>query len=196
MSITYTNRKGVTYHLCRGVTKTGKPRYYFAREPRDEPVNEIPQGYRIGESVNGVVSLGKEYESPFWPEEVAAVETVLRRHPQARAYRVDVRRDAIDVCEQQGGGADVLLDELGALGLSLSRPRTEKYRAYLEQIARYAPVLRFTLADASRRDFDVHRWCYRSRINGWRDLHRHGPVLQLAREVIPTLGTDDFFELW
>ena len=31
MSITHTNRKGVTYYLCRGVAKSGKPRYYFAR---------------------------------------------------------------------------------------------------------------------------------------------------------------------
>jgi len=42
MTITYTNRKGVTYHLCQGVTKTGKPRYYFARQPKGEPVPEIP----------------------------------------------------------------------------------------------------------------------------------------------------------
>jgi hypothetical protein len=47
MPITYTNRKGVTYHLCRGVTKTGKPRYYFAREPKsDLPSRSIL--YRLG----------------------------------------------------------------------------------------------------------------------------------------------------
>ena len=33
MSISHTNRKGVTFYLGRGVTKTGKPRYLFAREP-------------------------------------------------------------------------------------------------------------------------------------------------------------------
>ncbi len=57
MPITYTNRKGFTYYLCRGVTKTGKPRYYFAREPKDEPVEQIPDGYTISESVNGIVSF-------------------------------------------------------------------------------------------------------------------------------------------
>jgi len=41
MPITYTNRKGLTCYLCKSVTKTGKPRYYFAREPEDEPVEEI-----------------------------------------------------------------------------------------------------------------------------------------------------------
>jgi len=40
MPVTYTNRKGHTYYLCQGVTKTGKSRYYFAREPRGEPVED------------------------------------------------------------------------------------------------------------------------------------------------------------
>ena len=55
MSITYTNRKGVTYYLCQGVTRTGKPRYYFAREPQGDPLEQIPAGYIISESVNGIV---------------------------------------------------------------------------------------------------------------------------------------------
>jgi hypothetical protein len=85
MPITYTNRKGVTYHLCRGVTKTGKPRYYFAREPKGEALDEIPPGFKISESVNGVVSLMQDRPSPILPAEVAAVQTRLylawqRRH--------------------------------------------------------------------------------------------------------------------
>ena len=47
MQVTYTNRKGRTYHLCQGVTRTGKPRYYFAREPKGKPVEQIPEGYEI-----------------------------------------------------------------------------------------------------------------------------------------------------
>lgn len=60
MPVTYTNRKGLTYYLCRGTTKTGKPRYYFAREVKDEPLEEIPAGYKIKESVNRIVSLVKD----------------------------------------------------------------------------------------------------------------------------------------
>ncbi len=57
MSLSYTNRKGTTFYLCRGTTKSGKPRYYFARQPREEPVDTVPEGYSIVESVNAVVSL-------------------------------------------------------------------------------------------------------------------------------------------
>ena len=41
------------------MTKTGKPRYYCPREQKDEPVEEIPAGYEIEESVNAIVSLVK-----------------------------------------------------------------------------------------------------------------------------------------
>ena len=52
MPITYTSRKGFTYTLCQGTTKTGKPRYYFARESKDQTLDQIPAGYAISESVN------------------------------------------------------------------------------------------------------------------------------------------------
>ena len=60
MAVTYTNRKGHTYYLCKGMTKTGKVRYYFALERKDGSPDQIPEGYRISESVNGVVSLVKD----------------------------------------------------------------------------------------------------------------------------------------
>ena len=66
MNVTYTNRKGYTYYLCRGTTKTGKPRYYFAREPKGDPVEQIPEGYEIRESVNGILVLAMFAES--WKE--------------------------------------------------------------------------------------------------------------------------------
>lgn len=59
MPVTYTNRKGFAYFLCKGTTKTGKPRFFFARQPKGEAVDAIPTGYEIEESVNGIVSLVK-----------------------------------------------------------------------------------------------------------------------------------------
>jgi hypothetical protein len=42
MSVTYTNRKNLTYYLCKTTTKTGKPRYHFVCEQKGEPLDEIP----------------------------------------------------------------------------------------------------------------------------------------------------------
>ncbi len=158
MPITYTNRKGVTYHLCRGVTKTGKLRYYFTREPKGEVLNEIPPGFKISESVNGVVSLIQDRPSPLWPEEVAAVETAVGRHPKARNYRVSTKGDRIVIYERVGPDANDLLTEF--LGGPFSLGRVKELQEMLDHHARFTPVLRFILADAERRAFRAERWCY------------------------------------
>ncbi len=198
MPISYTNRKGMTYTLHRGQTKTGKPRYYFARadQGQDEPVTELPAGYTISESVNGVVSLVKERPALILPEEVAAVEKAVKRHPEARRYRVAVKGKRIEVYEQVGPDYNELVSGLRIPGLS--RPGlAEELRALEDRHAQFTPVLRFTLLDPQQRRFGSERWCYRSSIDGWLELHgRTGPAAELAKVLIPTLGTDEFFELW
>ena len=114
MPVSYTNRKGLTYTLYRGQTKTGKPRYYFGRpgQGQGEPVTELPPGFTISESVNGVVSLVKDRPSLIQPEEVAAIEAALQQHPEARQYRIAVKHDRIEIYEQVGPDYDTLLGEL------------------------------------------------------------------------------------
>ncbi len=102
MPVTYTNRKDVTYYLCQGVTKTGRPRYYFAREPQGDPIEQIPEGYTISESINGIVSLVKARPAQILPEEIAAVESAVRRHPKSRNYRAGVKQNRIEVYERAG----------------------------------------------------------------------------------------------
>ncbi len=197
MPISYTNRKGLTYTLYRGQTKTGKPRYYFGRpgQGQDEPVTELPVGFTISESVNGVVSLVKDRPSLIQPEEVAAIEAAVQQHPQARRYRIAVKHDRIEIYEQVGPDYDTLFSELHMAGLS-SPGLAERLQAREEHYARYTPVLRFILLDPTRRRFGAHRMCYRGSIDGWLELGQTGPVAQLARALIPTLDTDQFYELW
>ena len=194
MAITYTNRKGTTYTLCQGVTKTGKPRYAFVRDPEGRRVvEEIPGGWEISESVNGVVSLVKARLKKLLPEEIAIVEEAVRRHPKARNYRVNVRSDRIEVYEMVGPDADDLLSGLKGFGF-LPRARKADLQATLERSAQFTPVLRFILQDEETRLYLAQRWCYLGSIDDW--IHvTTGPVAQLARRMIPTLGTDGFFDL-
>ncbi|MFQ6015342.1 MAG: hypothetical protein ACE5NP_07860 [Anaerolineae bacterium] len=195
MPITYTNRKGVTYYLCRGVTKTGKPRYYFAREPKGELVEQIPEGWKISESVNGRVSLVKDRPMQILPEEVAAVEAAVRRHPKSHKYRVAIKRNRIEVYEQVGPDAEELSATLAEAGLALPG-LADRLRAPIERRAQFTPVLRFILADAERRTFRVERWCYLGSVDDWIHVGPMGPVGWLARQLIPKLGTDKFFDLF
>src|SRR5437660_5422650 len=120
MPVSYTNRKGLTYTLYRGQTKTGKPRYYFGRAGQDqgEPVTELPPGYTISESVNGVVSLVKDRPSLIQPEEVAAIEAVLHKHPEAHRNRVAGKRERIELYEQFGADHDAQRNDRRLEGIS------------------------------------------------------------------------------
>ncbi|MBF8278349.1 MAG: hypothetical protein HW390_3422 [Candidatus Brocadiaceae bacterium] len=102
MSVTYTNRKGRTYYLCQGVTKAGKPRYYFATAVKGNGVEGIPEGYVISESVNGVVSLAKDIPSLILEREINVVKKAVQKHPQAKNYRVSVKSDRIEIYEHVG----------------------------------------------------------------------------------------------
>jgi hypothetical protein len=197
MPVSYTNRKGVTYTLYRGQTRTGKPRYYFGRtdQGQGEPVTELPLGYTISESVNGVVSLVKDRPALIQPEEEAAVEAAVQQHPEARRYRVAVKGNRIEVYEQVGPDYNALVSELHIPGLS--RPGlAEELWALEERHAHYTPVVRFTLRDPKQRLFGSERMSSLGGIDDWLELEQTGPVAELARALVPTLGTDAFFELW
>ena len=193
MQITYTSRKGRTYYLCQGVTKKGKPRYYFARGPKDKPVEEIPAGYEVRESVNGIVSLGKRRSVQILPDERAAVEAEIERHPKARNYRVDVKGERIVVYERIGDAEEVL-SGLSGLG-GVSPVRLEAVRELLDQRAQFTQVMRFTLLDKEKRTFYTERWCYLGSIDDWIDIGPSGSVHLLAQRFIPLLGTDALFEM-
>jgi hypothetical protein len=55
--------------------------------------------------------------------------------------------------------------------------------------------MRFTLIDAEGRTFGVERMCYLGSIDDWIHID-NGPIDRLAERLIPTLGTDEFFELF
>jgi hypothetical protein len=196
MPVTYTNRKGHTYYLCQGLTKTGKLRYYFAREPIEESPDRIPDGYRISESVNGVVSLVKNRPQLIMPHEVASVEVVLARHPKSRDYRVAVQNSQIVIYERLGPDIDTLSAIFGKISALQSNTVKMRLQEQLDKMARFSPILRFILIDPEERKFRSERWSYLGDIDDWIDIGESGKLKILARRLIPKLGTDDFFELY
>lgn len=194
MPVTYTNRKGNTYYLCQGTTKTGKSRYYFARQPTEGSPEQIPEGYRIGESVNGIVSLVKDRPQLILPQEVAIVEEALAHHPQGRNFRVAVQKNRIVIYERLGPDVETLMTIFGnisSLPTAILKKRTQEQ---LDQMARFSPILRFILIDPKERKFNVERWSYLGDIDDWIDIWEWGELGTLVRRLIPKLGTDDLFE--
>lgn len=199
MPVTYINRKGRKYYLCQGVTKTGKPRYYFSREQKDNPVDEIPAGYEIAESVNGIVSLSKARPKLLQDDEVNTVRTAIEKHPEGRKYRVDIKSKEITIYEQVGPDmrdlAVMLSEGLGFPGV-IPEDFNERLEKEHDIYTQYTPVMRFTLSDDEQRLFRAERMCYLGSVDDWIDIEYGKTIEELADDVIPALGTDEFYELW
>jgi hypothetical protein len=195
MPISYTNRKGSTFFLCQGTTKTGKVRYYFARESKGKEIEGMPSGYEVSESVNGVVSLVKVRPRLIPTDEVALVEAALKRLPNGDNYRVVVKHDQVIIYE--GSGPDVE-GIIALFGKNIPRPAgvIGQLKAQMERYVRFTPVMRFILTDPDKRAYAAERWCYSGSIDDWINVGKSGKLEHLARKLIPTLGTDAFFELY
>ncbi len=64
MAYSYTNSKGKSYILHSRVTtlKNGQKQtiYFFAKEAKDGALDEVPEGYQVSESRNGLPVLKKK----------------------------------------------------------------------------------------------------------------------------------------
>jgi hypothetical protein len=64
MAYTYTNSRGQSYVLNSKDTtlKNGYARtiYFFAKEPKESPLDQVPAGYQVAETKNGLPVLKKK----------------------------------------------------------------------------------------------------------------------------------------
>ncbi|MCD4671179.1 MAG: hypothetical protein K8R77_00815 [Anaerolineaceae bacterium] len=199
MAVTYTNRKGRKYYLCQGITKTGKPRYYFSREQKDKAVEKIPEGYEIRESVNGIVSLAKRRPKLLTDEEIAVVEAALKKHPEGKRYRLGVKFKEMAIYEAVGPDLEELA-KMMAKEFGFSDARVVDFNRRMEKehdiYTQYTPVMKFILSDKEKRLFDAERMCYLGSIDDFIGIDYDKTIEELAGALIPKLGTDALFELF
>ena len=190
MAYTYTNRKGLTYYLCQTLTKNGKTRYYFAREPKNAPVEKMPDGYQVDESVNGIVSVVKARPKLIFSEELVSVKVGLERLPQSHKYRATIKDDQIVIYESRGSDMGEVL-----AGLGWEVP-TSLGQEFHERHAQFSPIMRFILEDPEGRIFSPQRWCFRGSIDDWINVWNPDKIEILVKELLPKLGADRFYELY
>jgi hypothetical protein len=191
-ALAYTNNRGVTYYLHAGKTKTGKPRYFVAKEEGEGALAAMPAGLEFSESINGVVSVRRIDESaPTVPaEDLDLVRAELARHAHLRFHRADVVKGEIVVFQPEGGLTVETAAMAGSLGLMLGL-HDDRLAGRLGR-SRYEAVLKFIpLGDG---DYEMRRMTYRGD-GGWSWPLSHGPLKKLVSKHVRLVGTDAFFEL-
>jgi hypothetical protein len=112
----YTSRRGVTWYLHEGITKTGRPRYFVAKTIGDGAIAALPPGFTFRESVNGVVSVARVTASTLPEQDLAVVHAALRRHAHLMLYDVRIVKDAIVVFEPSAGRFEAVMRFVRAKG--------------------------------------------------------------------------------
>jgi hypothetical protein len=189
VSIEYTSRTSKTYYLHAGVTKTGKPKYFFSQKQDGALIDAIPDGFEIYENVERLVFLRRIPKQIILPEELALVETALRRHGEDWQYKNEVKKDTITVYEC---GADI--GGLSEMAMSFGqRPLSDAERS---RFAHYMAVLRFVLVDKEARTFVSERFCFRGSVDDWIHIGGPGSLTDQVGKYVKHLGRESMYELF
>ena len=191
MPVEYTNKKEKTYYLHRGMTKSGKVRFYFSRKTEGNLVNAMPDGYEIYENPNGGVYIRKARPRVISDDELAAVENELRRFSHLRYCKVDVKKGIISIYTPKQD-VDGLLDVVR----SFSKAGNVDVQRTIGQLITYSPGLRFVLVDKEARLFQTQRHYYGGALDNWIDIGGSSKLEELVSRYVKHLETEVFFELF
>ena len=192
--LAYTNRRGDTYYLHHGRTKTGKLRYFVAKSIGAGALPKMPPGFEFTESINGVVSISRTGRAAglIPAVDLDLVRTEISRHRHLRYHAVEARGNEIIVYEPDERLSDKgteMLAELSGRG-----PLLDRRLADIRAKTRYWPVMKFVSAGFGLPDnYVAYRMSYRG-AGGWRQLSA-GPLGTLVKAYVRHIGTEEFFEL-
>ncbi len=187
--VAHRNRMGATFYLHEGRTKSGKPRYLMAKAIGEGTLAKVPEGFEICESINGVVSVRRANEAQVTvpAEDIAVVRNVIERCSHLRYYLVRAVDSAIVIYEP-----NPLPKQLEGMAFEYGLGHLPA-DAIAERMshAQYAPIMKF---EPQGNQYVVFRMTYRGH-GGWSYPLTSGKLATLVRQMIPSIGTDKFFEL-
>ena len=193
MPVQYTNRRGKIYYLHRGLTKTGKPQYYFSMRLKGDLVDSIPEGYEIYEEpLRAQVFLQRKQPQAITDSEKTLVENALDHLKGSKRYFVQVRGKIITIFESNED-LDELRNSLDSSPFSFLRSRLEET---LNRSLTYTAVMRFTLVDEEHRVFNPERFCFRGAIDDWIGIGEPDQLDALIKRFLGFLGRESFYELY
>ena len=191
MPIQYTNRKNQTFYLHQGMTKTGKPKYFFSMKREDPLVEAIPAGFEIYENPNAQVFLRRIQPKIITDEEVALVEQGMKHYSSLKYYQIDVKKNMIIIFE-----ANQDVDMLSELLQFAPKAKEINPKDLLAQILSYSPMLQFVLLNEQKRLFVTRRYCFFGSVDDWIDLGQPDSLPNLVKKYVQHLGQDSYYGLF
>ena len=191
MTVTHTNRKGKTYYLHQGTTKTGNPKYFFALRDEGDLVEKIPPGYEIYENPNAQVFLRRIRPQIIADEEMAIVKSGMQQYCRLERFIIDVKKNTI-IIYTPDQDADLLVDMFNSLGST----RGTNAKAIVEKFLNYSPMLQFILVDKEQRLFETQRYCFLGSIDDWMTIGNVDVLSKLVKAYVKHLGEESYYELY
>ena len=121
----FVNRKGDAYFVHEGKTKLGKPRFFASRSP-EGALSAVPEGFEVGEDINGVVNVRRPAKVLVTPGDVTLVTERVASYTRLSRYQVRAKGKEILIYQPRGLGA-------------IESVRASKSFSFLDQ---FEPVIR------------------------------------------------------
>ena len=186
MTFQHTNRKDQVYYLYQGITKTGKPKYFFSTKIKSGQLDNIPDGFEVYENPNAQVFLIKK-ELPLITElEKQTVISALKKNEDIGHFIVDVRKNYITIYTAK----DVFDPE------DYPAYMQDKIMRNMHKLLDYMEEMRFELIDTNDRYFIAERFCHRGSIDDWITISAPDRLNKLVVQFVSHLGKDSFYELF
>lgn len=193
MPLEYENRRGDRYYVLEGKTKTGKPKFYCAKKPNGLRVEDLPEGWELHENPrDAIVTVRRVRPSHILPADRESLNKWVFRYAGILYAIVEVEDDSLVVYTPDIDPNTPF--EVLSMACE-SRRRPEAVREWVLRRANYSPMFRFRLTNPDTRAFCVDRWCFRGSVDGWYCLSGTESLAELAREFLPHLDKESFFEL-
>ncbi|MBK7002873.1 MAG: hypothetical protein IPH35_23905 [Rhodoferax sp.] len=191
MSIQHTNRKGNVSYLHQGITKTGKPKYYFSSNSEGTLINEVPDGFEIYENPNAQVFLRRIQPKLITDDERAVVDNGMKQFSQLKYYIIDIKKTTISIFTPN---QDV--ERLSETFLSFHRFQNAEISDVMPRYIDFSPMLQFELIDEKKRIFIAQRYCFRSSVDDWINLGKSGQLSELVKKYVKHLEQESYFDLF
>ena len=190
MPVEHINRKGQKYYLHQGVTKTGKPKYFFSMKNEGNLVEKIPDGFQIYENPNAQVFLQRIQPKIITDDEIAIVEKGMKKFSSLQYYRIDVKKNIIYVYTP-----DQNVTYLSELYSSFPQAKATDVKDAVTRSISYSSMLRFVLYDEHKRIFITERFCFLGSIDDWIEIGKSDTLQKLVEKYVKHLEKDSFYEL-